>query len=425
MSFTGKIIVAMIAGICTGLVFFFFGPALEPVSGLLVGGLLDAIGRIFITLLRMMVVPLVLVSLVCGVTALGDFRTLGRVGLKTIGLYTATTAVALVIALTVASLISPGEGAELGAAVGLTSAEVPSLREVLIGMFPQNPIRALAEGDTLQIIVFALFFGFALSQAGEAGRRIAAVFHDLNHIVTQMVLFIVKTAPIGVFALMATVFADRGLALLQPMLGYAFTLVLALCLHVLIVYSSLLRFAGLSVRTFFLQIRGVMTFAFSTSSSSATIPVTLSTLERRMGVKNSIASFTVPLGATVNMDGTAIMQGVATVFLANAYGVDLGLSDFLIVILTATLASIGTAAVPSAGTVMLIMVLVQVGLPAEGAGFILAVDRLLDMLRTAVNVCGDSAVTCVVARSENALDEDVFNDLEVSIESSVAREEGR
>jgi Na+/H+-dicarboxylate symporter len=423
MTFTTKIIVSMIAGILFGVFFSLFGSALEPVTGFIFGGVLDVVGRIFIILLKMMVVPLVLVSLVCGVTSLGDFRTLGRVGLKTISLYLLTTVIALVLALTAATLIGPGEGADLGASVSIETEAPPPLRDVLINMFPDNPIHALAEGDMLQIIVFALFFGFALTQAGKAGARIAKVFDDLNHIITQMVLFIIKTAPVGVFALISTAFAEQGVDLLLPMLDYMATLAAVLVLQVLLTYTSLLHFARLSIRAFFIQMRGVMTFAFSTSSSAATIPVTLNTLERRLGVDNSIASFTVPLGATINMDGTAIMQGVATVFLANAYGVDLGMSDYLVVILTATLASIGTAAVPSAGTIMLTMVLIQVGLPAEGAGFILAVDRLLDMLRTAVNVCGDSVVTCVIARSENAIDADVFNDLEVTIESSAHEEE--
>jgi DAACS family dicarboxylate/amino acid:cation (Na+ or H+) symporter len=424
MTFTTKIVLSMFAGILVGVFFANFGEVLpSAVTAFLVDGVLDAVGRIFVILLKMMVVPLVLVSLVSGVTGLGDFRKLGRVGLKTLVLYLATTAIALILALTVASLVSPGEGASLGASVDVDAGAAPPLRNVLIDMFPENPINALAEGQMLQIIVFALFFGFALTHSGRAGARIASVFDDLNHIIIQMVMFIIRTAPLGVFALIATAFAAQGFSLLLPMIDYMLTLAAVLVLHVLVTYTSLIRLAGLSVKSFLVKMRGVMTFAFSTSSSSATIPVTLNTLERRLGVENSVASFTVPLGATINMDGTAIMQGVATVFLANAYGVDLALTDYLIIVLTATLASIGTAAVPSAGTVMLTMVLIQVGIPAEGAGFILAVDRLLDMLRTAVNVTGDSAVTCVIARSENSIDLAVYNDPDVTIESSVSESE--
>ena len=423
MTFTTKIVVAMLGGIITGVVFSVFGASLEPVTGFVIGGLLDAIGRIFVVLLKMMVVPLVLVSLICGVTALGDFRALGRVGIKTLGLYLGTTAIALILALVLATLVSPGEGAVLAGDANFTPATPPPLRDVLINIFPDNPIHALAEGEMLQIIVFALFLGFALTRAGPAGARIARFFEDFNHIVTQMVLFIIRTAPIGVFALIATAVAEQGVELLLPLADYMLTLIVALALHLLITYTTLIRLAGLSVRSFLSKMRAAMTFAFSTSSSAATIPVTLNTLERRLGVENSIASFTVPLGATINMDGTAIMQGVATVFIANVYGVDLSMGDYLVVILTATLASIGTAAVPSAGTIMLTIVLTQVGLPAEGAGLILAVDRLLDMLRTAVNVCGDAAVTCVVARSEKALNLDVYNDPGVTIESSAHKEE--
>jgi Na+/H+-dicarboxylate symporter len=420
MSFTRKIVLSMLAGILAGILLYEVGDALEPVSGILVDGVLATVGEIFTILLKMMIVPLVLVSLVCGVTSLGDFRKLGRVGLKTFGLYLGTTVVALTLAVSVASVVGTGEGAEFGDNVEISIGSAPPLRQVLIDIFPENPIHALSEGVMLQIIVFALFFGFALTHAGKAGQRIASIFDDLNHIVIQMVLFIIRTAPVGVFALLATAFARMGWDAILPMLGYVLTLLGVLVLHLLITYTSLLRIARLSIRLFFSKIVGVMTFAFSTSSSGATIPVTLNTVERRLGVSNSIASFTVPLGATINMDGTAIMQGVATVFLANAYGIDLSLSGFLVIILTATLASIGTAAVPGAGMIMLTMVLLQAGIPAEGAGLglILAVDRLMDMSRTAVNVCGDSAVTCLIARTENEIDLAVYNDPDVTIESS-------
>jgi DAACS family dicarboxylate/amino acid:cation (Na+ or H+) symporter len=363
----------------------------------------------------MMVVPLVLVSLVCGVTALGDVRALGRLGMKTLGLYLLTTCVAIVIALLLATFIAPGGGFELAGEIAYESRPPPPLVDVFINMFPANPIRALAEGQMLQIIVFALFLGFSLTLAGEAGQRVSRIFSDLNDVVMRMVLLVIRTAPLGVFALIARTFATQGLEIFLPLAGYFVTVVLALLLHLFVTYSALLRFGGLSVPRFLGKMRAVMTFAFSTSSSSATIPLTLNTLERRLGVKNSVAAFTVPLGATINMDGTAIMQGVATVFIANVYGVDLTLANYLTVILTAVLASIGTAAVPGAGLIMLAMVLAQVGLPVEGIGLIIGIDRLLDMLRTAVNVSGDAAVTCLVARSEGALDEAVFADPNVTL----------
>jgi DAACS family dicarboxylate/amino acid:cation (Na+ or H+) symporter len=418
MSYTQKIVLAMIGGIAVGAA---INGGLDVTSAafiFVVNGVFDTVGQVFVTLLQMMVVPLVLVSLVCGVISLGDVTALGRIGTKTFALYLGTTAIAIVIALSLATLVGPGEGYTLSGEVTFESSPAPSFKEVLVNMFPANPIRALAEGQMLQIIVFALLLGFAMTRAGEAGRRVGVLFEDLNTIVMKMVLMVIKTAPIGVFALIAETFATEGFDIFGPLLGYFLTVIAALCIHLVVTYPALLRTSGLNPFRFFAKMRAVMTFAFSTSSSGATIPLTLNTVEKRLGVRNSVASFTVPLGATINMDGTAIMQGVATIFVANVYNVDLGAGDIVAVILTATLASIGTAAVPSAGLIMLAMVLSQVGLPVQGIGLIIGIDRLLDMLRTAVNVTGDSAVTCVVAKTENALEQSVFDDPDVTIDSA-------
>ncbi len=384
-------------------------------------GVSGVVGQIFVALLQMMVVPLVLVSLVCGVTGLGDFRALGRIGAKTLGLYLVTTAIALTIALGLASAIAPGQGYPISGNESYELTDAPPLSAVLVNMFPSNPVQALAEGQMLQIIVFALLLGFSLTRAGAAGKRIVGIFEDLNEVIMQMVLLVIRTAPIGVFALITRTFASEGIEVFIPLLSYFVVVVAALLLHLGLTYAGLVRLVGLSVTRFFAKLRAVMTFAFSTSSSSATIPLTLSTLEHRLGVRNSIASFTVPLGATINMDGTAIMQGVATVFIANVYAVDLAMSDYLTVVLTATLASIGTAAVPSAGLIMLAMVLGQVGLPVEGIALIIGIDRLLDMMRTAVNVCGDSAVTIAVAKSERAVNLAVFDDPDVVLDEHAVR----
>ncbi len=420
MSFTQKIVAAMAAGIVVGALIGTFADPAQGVAGFFVQTLFASVGEIFVRLLQMMVVPLVLTSLVCGVTALGDMRSLGRLGIKTVGLYLVTTSIALVIALTFARSLSPGAGFELGADVEFESETPPTLGEVLVNMFPANPIQALAEGQMLQIIVFALLLGFAISHSGAAGERVTRVFSDFNDVVMRMVLIVVAAAPVGVFALIAETFATQGLDVLRPLAGYFGTVVLCLAFHLAVTYPSLVRLAGLSPLRFLGKMRAVMTFAFSTSSSNATIPMTLSTVEKRLGVDNRVAAFTVPLGATINMDGTAIMQGVATVFIANVYGVDLSLVDLLTVVLTATLASIGTAGVPSAGLIMLAMVLTQVGLPVEGVGLILGIDRLLDMMRTAVNVTGDAAVTSVIARSEGALDTSVFDDPEAAVVAAAA-----
>lgn len=418
MSFTQKILIAMVAGIAVGALIGWVADPAQGIAGFLVQTLFASVGDVFVKLLQMMVVPLVLTSLVCGVMSLGDARSMGRLGLKTIALYLVTTAVALVIALTLARTLAPGAGFVLDAEVEFESQAPPTLAGVLVNMFPANPIQALAEGQMLQIIVFALLLGFAISHSGAAGERVGRAFQDVNDVVMRMVLIVVAAAPVGVFALIAETFATQGLDVLRPLAGYFGTVVLCLAVHLALTYTSLVKLAGLSAWKFLSKMRAAMTFAFSTSSSNATIPVTLSTVEKRLGVDNRIAAFTVPLGATINMDGTAIMQGVATVFIANVYGVDLSLGDFLAVILTATLASIGTAGVPSAGLIMLAMVLTQVGLPVEGVGLILGVDRLLDMMRTAVNVTGDAAVTSVIARTENAIDLGVFDDPEAVVVES-------
>ncbi len=420
MSFTQKILIAMAAGIVVGVTFSVVGAPLQAVSDVLVDGLLDAVGRVFVVLLQMMVVPLVLVSIVCGVASLGGLGALGRVGVKTIGLFLVTTAIALVIALTLAILVSPGEGFALAGDVDYRTQTPPPLSDVFVNMFPANPVRALADGQMLQIIVFASLLGFAINLSGESGQRVGAVFSDLNEVVMKLVTIVIRTAPVGVFALVATTFAAQGLDLFRPLAGYALVLVLGLLLHGGLTYTLVLRLARLSPIGFFNKMRAVLTFAFSTASSGATLPLTLGTVKRRLGVDNSVASFSVPLGATINMDGTAIMLGVATVFISNVYGIDLSVGDYLAVVLTATLASIGTAAVPGAGLIMIALVLGQVGLPVEGIALIIGIDRLLDMLRTAVNVCGDGAVACLVARSEGALNIATFNDPEATLDT-VAR----
>ena len=409
----------MFAGVLVGIALNIFGPAIPRINEFLVEGLFYVVGAAFIALLQLMVVPLVLVSLVCGVNAMGDVRTIGRVGAKTFGLYLITTAIAIVLALSLAQFLSPGAGFVLTGGLEYIPREAPPLTEVIINIFPENPVQAMADGQMLQIIVFALLFGFAANLAGERGKPVVKLFSDLNEVILKMVLMVILLAPIGVFALISRTFATQGIEIFGPLVGYFVAVVVVSLVHLGVTYSLILKLAGLSPLKFLTQMRAPMSFGFSTSSSAATIPVTLNTLETRLGVKNSVASFTVPLGATINMDGTAIMQGIAVVFIANVYSVDLMLGDYLTVVLTATLASIGTAAVPHGGLIMLAMVLGQVGLPVEGIALIIGVDRLLAMLRTSVNIVGDGAVTCIVARSEGALDLEVFNDPETILDTSL------
>jgi len=402
MTLTARILMGLGLGLIVGILLNFTGYG-DFIKDYIVSGLFYIGGQIFLSSLKLLVVPVVFISLVVGTSSLGDIRYIGRLGGKTLGLYLITTLLAISIALVIALFVSPGRGFELVSAAEFNAKDAPALTKVLIDIFPSNPIQAMADGNMLQIIVFSLLLGVAITSAGAAGKRIADFFSDLNEIVMRLVMIVMEIAPFGVFFLIAKVFAEQGFGAIVPLAKYFFTVVIVLFIHAIFVYSGLLKtLSGLSPVQFFKNFRNPIAFAFSTASSNATIPVTLEAVEKHCGVKNSVASFTIPLGATVNMDGTSIMQGVATIFVAQAYGLDLSLTQLGMVVVTATLASIGTAGVPGVGLVMLSMVFRQVGLPLEGIGLILGVDRLLDMLRTVVNITGDAAVTCIVAKSEKA-----------------------
>jgi Na+/H+-dicarboxylate symporter len=405
---TIRIVVGMGAGLVVGVLFNLVGVE-GFLQDYLVDGLFHVVGSIFLASLKLLVVPLVFVSLVCGTAALDDVSRLGRVGGKTLVLYLFTTGTAISLALLVAATVQPGAGFDLPTDLVFNGREPPPLSETLINLFPTNPVRAMAEGNMLQIIVFSILFGMAVTLAGEPGGKLLAVFKDLNEVILRLVLMLVNLAPYGVFCLIARVFAVQGFGAIVHLAQYFLVVLGVLLLHALLIYPFLLRLlGGLDPRSFYRKMRDPIALAFSTASSNATLPVTLENAETRLGVHNSIASFTIPLGATINMDGTAIMQGVATAFIAQAYGIDLGVGGYLMVVVTATLASIGTAGVPGVGLVMLAMVLRQANLPVEGIGLIIGVDRLLDMVRTAVNVTGDSAVTCIVGRTEGQLDDEIY-----------------
>ena len=405
---TFRILIGMSAGLVVGVLLNAAGTD-GFVGEIVIDGLFYVVGSIFLASLKLLVVPVVFVSLVCGTASLDDVGKLGRVGGKTLGLYLLTTGLAVTLALTAAMLVQPGAGFDLGTDLEFSVQPPPSLAETLINLFPTNPIQAMAEGNMLQIIVFSILFGLSVTLAGDPGRRLLGVFRDLNGVIMRLVMLLMTLAPYGVFCLIARVFSDQGLSAILPLAKYFFLVLGVLLVHALVTYPVMLKLlAGLDPIRFYRKMRDPLALAFSTASSNATLPVTLENAERRLGADNSIASFTIPLGATINMDGTAIMQGVATGFIAQAYGVDLGASGFLMVVLTATLASIGTAGVPGVGLIMLAMVLRQVNLPVEGIALIIGVDRLLDMVRTAVNVTGDSAVTCIVAQSEGRLSAEVF-----------------
>lgn len=418
MSLTNRILIAMVAGILLGSLLNLLlhssgiSDALRAMlNDYLVNGLLELVGRIFIASLKLLVVPLVLVSLICGSSSLGDSARMGPIALKTLAFYLATTAIAVSGALLFAVLVGPGSNVSLPGVADYQATAPPPLIDVLADIVPSNPIQAMAEGNMLQIIVFALLFGYAISHAGEPGRRIASFFSDVEAVVMKMVGILMELAPYGVFALLASLFSDLGISAIRDLAVYFFTVLAVLIFHAVVIYPLLLRtLAQVSPKMMLTKMRSVWAFAFSTASSGATLPITMRTVERRLGVDNAVAGFTVPLGATINMDGTAIMQGVATVFIAQVYGVDLSLTAYITVILTATLASIGTAAVPGVGLITLAMVLGQAGLPVEGIALIIGVDRLLDMVRTAVNVTGDATAAVIVGKSEGHFDEAVFMD---------------
>jgi len=418
LSLTSKVLIGMALGIIVGLAINLLGLNAEGswINTYIVNGLFNIVGKMFVTALKMLVVPLVLFSLITGVLGIGDIRELGKVGAKSFVLYLLTTAIAIALAITLAAGIGIGEGVHLTSAATFTGKEAPPLSSVLINIIPSNVIDAMAKGSMLQIIFFSIMLGISILMVGKKAKPLVDLIEIANEIMMKMVNIIMAIAPYAVFALLAKAFANLGLGLLQDLAGYVLVLIGALMIHLFVTLMIILKvFSGKSPAMFLKKAKEMQIFAFSTSSSNATIPVTLRVVTKKLGVDNSVASFTVPFGATINMDGTAIMQGVATVFIANAYGVHLGLTGYLTVILMSVLASIGTAGVPGVGLIMLSMVFAQVGLPIEGIGLILGVDRLLDMIRTAVNVSGDAVVSVIVGKSEKKLNERIYDDPDAGI----------
>ena len=408
-----QIFIALLIGALFGVVIHYWIPSSYIKDTVIVEGVLYVVGQGFIRLMQMLVVPLVFCSLICGSMAIGDTKTLGKVGVKTIGFYLVTTALAVCVALGSALLINPGRGLDMDAVQKGTvssTTEATSLVDTLLNIIPKNPVQSMANGDMLPIIVFALLVGIMLAKLGTRGSVVANFFSQFNDVMMEMTMAIMKIAPIGVFCLIARTFATVGFSAFAPMLKYMGNVTLALAIQCLIVYQILLFvFTRLNPLKFIKKFLPVMGFAFSTATSNATIPMSIDTLSKKMGVSKQISSFTIPLGATINMDGTSIMQGVAVVFIAQAYGIPLTMGNLATVVVTATLASIGTAGVPSVGLVTLAMVLNSVGLPTEGIALIMGIDRILDMIRTAVNITGDAVCTTIVCHQEGSLNREVFN----------------
>jgi|TARA_X000000950_G_scaffold62116_1_gene75830 Na+/H+-dicarboxylate symporter len=408
---TKNILLGMFFGLLFGAVIFYLDPLPEYLTFLIGTYLFNLGGDIFINLLKLMIVPLVFFSLVTGISSLGSLKSLGNITLKTIGLYLTTTAIAVSLSLLVGSIFRPGSGYSSDLSVSPDSLpEGQGTYETILGIFPSNIIQAMADNQMLAIVFFSIIFGLALNKTNHLTDNISKAFEKLNIVFMQLVIMIISFAPIGVFCLIGKFVISDGLNVFQEAFMYVILLISVLILHTFLTYSLMLKFfTNLSVVTFFKKMKDVAIFAFSTSSSAATIPVTLNTVENNLGVNKNVASFVVPVGATINMDGTAIMQGMATIFIAQMSGIELTLIEYIQVVILAVATSIGTAAVPSAGTITLIIILQQFGLPLEAIGIILAVDRILDMIRTSVNVCGDAAVSCIVASSEEELDKQIFN----------------
>ncbi|MEF9958666.1 MAG: dicarboxylate/amino acid:cation symporter [Niameybacter sp.] len=418
LGLTTKIFIGLLLGALTGVILHYIVPSGFVKDTVIINGICYVVGNGFLRAMQMLVVPLVFCSLVCGAMAIGDSKKLGKVGVKTILFYLVTTAIAITIALGTAKIINPGIGLDMSALeiAETTIAEKQSFADVLLNIIPKNPIQALAEGNMLPIIVFAILVGIVLAKQGDRCETVGNFFNEFNNVMMDMTMLVMKLAPIGVFCLIAKTFAGIGFSAFVPLLKYMSGVFIALGIQCFVVYMAFLKgFTGLNPFKFIKKFLPVMGFAFSTATSNATIPLSIDTLDKKMGVSKRISSFTIPLGATINMDGTAIMQGVAVIFAAQAFNITLTPADYITVIATATLASIGTAGVPGVGLITLSMVFASVGLPVEAIGMIMGIDRILDMTRTVVNITGDAVCTTIVAHQDKALNKEVFAAQELTL----------
>ena len=404
MSFTKKIIVAMILGIITGVFLNIFSYD-TSLSDFIVKNIFNVVSDLFISALKLVIIPLIFFSIVCGIISLSDDTSLSRLGIKTLSLYLFTTIIAISLGLLFSSLINyePILLSNLETNVAIDNIKTES------NIFPTNIFESLSNGNIIHLLIFSVLIGIAASKVKDNAKTFINYFHEFNAVINELVKIIISFTPIAVYCILSKTFATQGLETLTPLMGYFFTVVFVLLIHFFITFSLLLKtFTNLNPKQFFINIKEVIVFTFSTSSSSASIPFTLKAATEKCGINKSISSFTIPLGATINMDGTAIMQGCATFFLASLYGIDLGMSEILTIVVTATIASIGTAGIPSAGIVMLTVIFTQIGIPLEGITLLLGVDRLLDMMRTSINVSGDLCISCIVASSENRIDETIY-----------------
>ena len=405
MSFTKKIIVSMILGILIG-VTLNLTSLIESSLGTYVINLLDLVSYLFLSSLKLIIVPLIFFSIVCGIVSLSDDVSISRLGIKTLLLYTITTVIAISLGLLFSSFINyePIEIKNLDGVINIENIETDG------NTFPNNIFKSLSDGNIIHLLIFAVLIGISAARIKNKIKTFIQYFFDFNDVINELVKLVISFTPLAVFCILAKTFSTQGVETIISLAGYFFTVVFVLIFHFLFSFSILIKsFTALDPIKFFQNLKDVVIFTFSTSSSSASIPFTLKAAEEKYGIDKSISTFTVPLGATINMDGTAIMQGCATFFLASLYGIDLGINEILTIVITATIASVGTAGIPSAGIIMLTVIFTQIGIPLEGITLLLGVDRLLDMMRTSVNVSGDLCISCVIASSENKINEKVFN----------------
>ena len=407
MSSTKKILLSMLIGLVVGIGLHYLIPDGFFKQSVLIDGVFYLFGQGFVRLLQMLVVPLVFFSIGTGVMQMKDVSQFGRVAIRTLVLYLITTAIAIAIALFLAKFLKPGIGMNLTEAASTGGEEIeeaPTLIETLVNIIPKNPIESLANGDKLQVIFWAFLTGIVVGRFDEELKLFNDFMDVGNNFMMKVTALVMKAAPVGVFALIARTFTDIGLGIVGPLLTFLGSVLGSMLILILLAYLPLIMLTSKTSPTHFLKkVFPVYTFAFSSASSNATIPLTLSSCDT-LGVPREISSFTIPLGATINMNGTAIYQGCAVIFIANAYGIDLTFGNLVTVILTAVLSSIGTAGVPGSGMIMLSMVLSSVGLPVEGVSLIMSVERIVDMFRTALNVTGDVVATFISATQEKLLD---------------------
>lgn len=398
-----KIIIGMVAGIVVGSIWGEHSIHLQP------------LGELFISAVQMLIVPLIFCSLASAMTTVSDIKKMSRIGGKTVVFYLLTSVIAISVGIILGYILRPGENVELIGSMAnnahIIIDDVPSVLDILLHIIPSNPIESLATGNILQILFFAILFGMAINLIGKEGKALSPIFEAGASAMYKLTSLVMELAPYGVFALMASFAGTHGVSSLLPLLKLVLVIYGGFLLLVLFVYAPIIWFVGgLSPSYFFKRLREVLIFAFSTSSSSATLPVSITCAKNKLGVSKIVRSFVLPLGATINMNGTALYQGVIAVFISQIYGIDFTMNQILVIMLTSLLSAIGTAGVPGAGVIMLSIVLSAVGLPLEGIGLVLAVDRIIDMGRSALNVTGDLVVATIVAKSENEIDFNIMND---------------